>query len=186
MARTGDNAVVPALGVYGQNSAPTISSDLTGMADDVAQVLSGEVADLASLPSTGNWVNRMIWVDSVGEPRWWNGTGWVRALSSTDWASIPLASGYAVGDFGFAPQWRVEGFCIRLRGVMKKSSGNIGTGETLFTLPLGGRPGMVSYYTWRGSGTATVNAQISAAGVAQGSASGTTNWLSLDGTTFDR
>jgi len=103
MARTDDNAKVPVLGVYGQNSAPTFAQDLTEVADDMADIESAEVAALSDLPLTGNWVKRTIWVDEVGEPRYWNGSEWVRAISNTpaaiahgtitDFTSVP-AGGY--------------------------------------------------------------------------------------------
>jgi hypothetical protein len=87
MARTSDNTLVPALGVYAQAGAPTFSADLTGTNADMAEIVAAEVATAADLPTSDNWVGRRIWVDSIAENRWWDGSTWSRALTGVPYAT---------------------------------------------------------------------------------------------------
>lgn len=74
MARTGNNARVPALGAYG--GGPTFAADLTEIAGDVADILSEGVDTESALPASGNWPNREITAAGVTF-KWLNGK-WVR------------------------------------------------------------------------------------------------------------
>ena len=146
MARTDSNALVPVMGVYGQSGAPTFSADLTEVADDTAQLAAAEVADLASLPTTGNWMGRRIWVDSERESRWWDGTGWVRAIADTGWMDIPLNSAYTFQNR--APQVSRIGSVLYFHGDVKPKTGtfpanSVITVSTGTGVPVGFRPPVV-------------------------------------------
>lgn len=54
-----------------------VPGDLKDLADHFGGPGMFAVANAAALPTTGNWTGRTLWVQSLGQPREWDGTGWV-------------------------------------------------------------------------------------------------------------
>lgn len=76
MARSGDNARIPAIGQYSQTSAATFGADLTELANDVAQKIGESVANFGALPASGSWPGRTIFVRENKKLYIWDGTSW--------------------------------------------------------------------------------------------------------------
>lgn len=118
-------------------------------------------------------------------------TSWVAVFEpASSWVPITLASGFAPATFGFTPAVRLKGPDIWLRGNIQKSSGNIVANETLGTIPVGYRPGAVSYGLLPGTGSQMISVQFNANGtiVTRGAfvaAINTSSWCSLDGVKLD-
>lgn len=116
MARTGDNSRIPAIGVYPQTSAPTFGTDLTELADDVAQLIGETEPTVGDLPASGNWTGRTIYVQSDGRLYTWSGSAWAApkgpfAEAAGSATSVSIAAGgshslavtFPAGRFSVAP-----------------------------------------------------------------------------------
>jgi len=77
MARTGSNSRIPAIGKYSQTGAPTFGTDLTDLADDLADLINPSVATPGALPLSENWPGRTIYVLSTGSFSTHDGTEWI-------------------------------------------------------------------------------------------------------------
>ena len=79
MARSGNNSRIPAIGSYAQTSAPTFGTDLTELANDIAELIGESFATVGALPSVGNWPGRTALVASNGLQHVHDGTAWKSA-----------------------------------------------------------------------------------------------------------
>lgn len=123
MARSSDREDVPAYGVYLNTGAPDFGGDLTDIGASAAAVESAEVATIADLPATGNWVKRTIWVDEVNEPRWWDGANWVGPLHDTGWLNMTInAAGWSTPAGQQIAQARKIGQVVYFRGILTNTS----------------------------------------------------------------
>jgi hypothetical protein len=77
MARSGNNARIPAIGKYPQTTAPTFGTDLTDLADSVANLIGESNATASALPTTGNWPGRTILVTGTNLVYTWTGSAWI-------------------------------------------------------------------------------------------------------------
>lgn len=103
MARTGNNARIPTLGTYGGGA--TFATDLTELADDVAELIDPTVATVAALPLTGNWTGRRFYVTAVAAFYMWTGS-WKRQTPATGVAQFTTDGaglGYINHGLGFTP-----------------------------------------------------------------------------------
>lgn len=103
------------------------------------------------------------------------------------WVPLPLQSGWSSGEFGDPPERRDYRGHTFLRGVVRRTTGNITSAGTIATLPVGSGPSAVSYFLSQGGGLAVVPVQINADGAVtvKAAPSVTTPWLSLDGIRID-
>lgn len=108
MARSGNNARIPKIGTYLATSGATFAADLTGLANDVAQVINEYVSTPGELPLTGNWPCRTITAISNFAQYMWVNNGWRRMTpngfqfsgSTSGSGILPVAH-----NFGSAPRW---------------------------------------------------------------------------------
>lgn len=103
-----------------------------------------------------------------------------------DFIPLVFSSGWTVGNFGQTPGVATYGGDVLLRGVTKRSSGNITSPSVIAVLPDGHRPPSVCYFLAQGAARAVVPIQINADGSVRvkTAPSATTPWLSLDGIRF--
>lgn len=161
-------------GILTPSQRPPVVNTLSGLTD--VAVTSPAAKDVLSYDSaTSRWMN----VPRVG--------AWTTITS--------LASGYVAYDPAYPPQCRFEngGATVRLRGLVKKSSGNFGsmtTPLTVATLPSGFVPITFQRAALVGAASSNINTlglSIVTDGtlaLVSGSSSYTPAWIALDGATY--
>lgn len=161
-------------GILTAAQRPPVVNTLSGLTD--VGITSPANKDVLTYDSTaGKWKN----VARVGA-----------------WTTISsLASGYAAYDPVNPPQCRLEngGATVRLRGLVKKSSGNFGsmtTPRTVATLPSGFAPTTFQRATLVGAASSNINTlglsvvTDGTLALVSGSSSYTPAWVALDGATY--
>lgn len=118
------------------------------------------------------------------------GDGGGGGAAVTAWTPLPLASGIVshADNFGFPPQYRKVGDEVQIRGVVRRSSGSFGTGNTLIaTLPVGFRPAdpgggavtPVIYASSASSGAISTRIQFNLDGTVYVATAGSSAWASI-------
>ena len=98
MARSGNNSRIPAIGSYAQTSAPTFGTDLTELANDVADLIGESFATGSALPLSGNWPGRTAYTED-GKFWAWSGSKWHRLWTD---AGSPFAVASGTGSVVFS------------------------------------------------------------------------------------
>lgn len=91
--RTGYTAVT-------NGDVPDFGTDITGVYEHFDDLVGESVADAASLPGSGNWTGRTIWVVADESHYVWNGTSWAdqSVASSSLYAPLEPSGWEATGD----------------------------------------------------------------------------------------
>ncbi|WP_298742278.1 hypothetical protein [uncultured Microbacterium sp.] len=93
------------------------------------------VANVAALPSTGNWVGRRLTVADTGyEYRWVSG-GWTITAGDSGWITPTLNAGWTTYA-GEVPRYKFLNGVVFLVG---RATGTAAAGTTVFSLPAGFR-----------------------------------------------
>ncbi|TDW31029.1 hypothetical protein [Cryobacterium psychrophilum] len=184
MARSGNNARIPAIGNYSQASAPKFGADLTELADDIADLIGESFDTVGALPSSGNWPGRTARVASDGLQHVHNGTAWTDGTGDTGWITpTALGSGWS-NESGNGFQYRRRNGEVRFRG----RGSSTGASSALFTLPAGFLPDVLpganfAFLTDAQSGAVRMN--VLSTGAMTSLTTGTITNISLGNIRFD-
>lgn len=174
-------------------STATVSNNLR-----FARIGRSTLCNFADLPADAQIGDEATVLDDYNNKVIWSGSSWVGAGEGGAWNSLApyLTSGFTQNTFGYAPQYKLQGNTVRLRGnVLKTAAGGMVTSTVFLTLPTFLRPAFHSYFsqptslvTSSGYLTRVDVPPNGAMGV--GFANGYTNtflplWVSLDGICFD-
>lgn len=147
---------------YDNNMPPEGPAQMNGIFEHFDPLIGESAALISDLPS-GTWKGRTITVEEDGSVRNYDGTNYRTVYEDTGW-QLPTFSGSGWANFGSVYEtaaYRRRNGMVIIKGFVKG-----GTNTTLFTLPVGFRPGELLVRTV-GSATGHALVNITPAGAFQ-------------------